>query len=282
MQNFEKQGHTEELWALAVHPTQNQFITAGYDKTIHLWDTMSHLVVWSKDIGESAQTACFSPDGNVLIVATTTGRWIVIEASTRQLISMHSDGTELIGAIKFSPDGKHLALGSHDNHIYIYQVSDDFKQFNRIGRCSGHSSFITSIDWSTEGTYIQTTSGDYELLYWNATTCRQLSNMSIARDLNWATQNCTIGFNVIGIWPENADGSDVNTCDRSNSSKLLATGDDFGKINLYSYPCNKAKCLNHSYNGHSSHVTCVRFLPDDSRIISLGGRDSSIMQWSVS
>lgn len=243
---------------------------------------MSHSVVWSKDIGEPAQSATFSPDGNVLIFTTTTGRWIVFDATTRQLISMHTDGNEQIDCVKFSPDGRFLALGSRDNHIYIYQVSEEYRKYNRIGRCSGNSSFITNIDWTTDGTYIQSNSGDYEHLFWNATICRQLNNMSIARDLKWETHNSVLGFNVFGIWPENADGSDINTCDRSHSQKLLATGDDFGKINVYSYPVCQTKCLHHCYSGHSSHVTAVRFLPDDSRLISLGGRDSSVMQWSVS
>lgn len=49
----------------------------------------------------------------------------------------------------------------------------------------------------------------------------------------------SVGFS--GIWPENADGTDVNTCARSHSSKLLVTGDDFGKVKLFSYPASQPK-----------------------------------------
>ncbi|GFT82787.1 echinoderm microtubule-associated protein-like 1 [Nephila pilipes] len=275
------QGHTEEIWALAVHPNQSQFISGGHDHYIHLWDTMSHSVVWSKDIGESVQSACFSPDGSVVALATTSGRWSVLDATTRQIYSMHADGSEVIDCIKYSPDGRFLAVGSHDNYIYVYQVDDEYKKYNRIGRCMGHSSFITHLDWSDDSTYIQTNSGDYEQLFWNAGVCRQVSNMSIARDLKWTTQTCTIGFSVLGIWPENADGSDVNTASRSHNQKLVATGDDFGKVNIYSYPACQPKSPHHSYGGHSSHVTNVDFTPDDTRLISLGGRDCSIMQWAL-
>lgn len=129
-----------------MHPTQNQFVTAGYDKNLHLWDSMSHLVVWSKDIGESVHAACFSPDGIVLIVATTTpGRWIVFDATTRQLISMHSDGADIIECLKFSKDGRFLALASRDTNVYVYSVSDEYSKYNRIGRCSGFSSYVTNI-----------------------------------------------------------------------------------------------------------------------------------------
>lgn len=46
-------GHTEELWACASHPTLPQFITAGFDGCVYLWDSMAHSLVWSKDISVS-------------------------------------------------------------------------------------------------------------------------------------------------------------------------------------------------------------------------------------
>ncbi|KAG1662874.1 Echinoderm microtubule-associated protein-like 1 [Nymphon striatum] len=276
------QGHIDELWGLATHPNQNQFLTGGYDKVIHLWDSMSHSVIWSKFIGEPVSCANFSPDGNSVVVGTTSGRWLVLDSSTREVLCSFTDGNEALGCIKFSPDGRLLALGSHDNHIYIYQVTDEQKKYNRIGRCMGHSSFITHLDWSFDSTYIQSNAGDYEILYWNAAVCRQVTNSSITRDIQWASQSCSLGFNVVGIWPEGADGSDINTCARTNEKHLLATGDDFGKVKLFCFPANQPKSVSHSYSGHSSHVTSVEFLHDDSRLISLGGKDTSIIQWTVS
>lgn len=44
-------GHTEEVWGLAAHPTLPQFATAGHDRLLQMWDSLSHTVVWSKDIG---------------------------------------------------------------------------------------------------------------------------------------------------------------------------------------------------------------------------------------
>lgn len=37
----------------------------------------------------------------------------------------------------------------------------------------------------------------------------------------------------------------------------------------------------HAYSGHSSPVTTVSFLHDDTRVISSGGRDAAIIQWAV-
>lgn len=34
------------------------------------------------------------------------------------------------------PDGNFLAIGSHDNYIYIYAVSENGKKYSRVGKCS--------------------------------------------------------------------------------------------------------------------------------------------------
>lgn len=37
----------------------------------------------------------------------------------------------------------------------------------------------------------------------------------------------------------------------------------------------------HKYDGHGSHVTNVRFTHSDSYLLSLGGKDTCILQWRV-
>ena len=64
----------------------------------------------------------------VIIVGTVTGKWVVLNAATREVFSVNqeSGGGEPVYSCKFSPDGKLLALGSRDNAIYIYQVRFEF------------------------------------------------------------------------------------------------------------------------------------------------------------
>lgn len=274
-------GHAEEVWGLAAHPTLPQFTTAGHDRLLQMWDSLSHTVVWSKDIGEQAQSVCFSPDGAVMIVGCFAGKWLAIDSETRELYTHHTDGSEVLQVVRFSPDGSLLALGSRDNYIYIYQVDEHATKYSRVGRCMGHSSFVTHMDWSVDGQYLRSNSGDYELLYWNPGVCRQIPQSSSLRDVEWATHTCIISYETIGIWPEGADGTDVNNCTRSTDGKLLATGDDFGKVKLFSYPTCQPKSLHHAYGGHSSHVTNVSFLQDDTRLVSTGGADTSVLQWVV-
>ncbi|XP_022113185.1 echinoderm microtubule-associated protein-like 2 isoform X1 [Pieris rapae] len=274
-------GHVDEVWGLAAHPTLPQFVSGCWDSLLQLWDPLSHSTVWSKDIGERAQSCAWSSDGSVIAVGCVSGKWLVFDPVSREMVAHHVDGVEPIQTIQYSPDNKYVAIGSRDNFIYIYQVDDNCSRYSRLGKCLGHSSFITHLDWSEDSQYIRSNSGDYELLYWNATTCRQITSPTSMRDVIWASNNCPITFQTIGVWPENADGTDINTCTRSHDNRLAATGDDFGKVKLFAYPVTQPKSLCHQYGGHSSHVTCVRFLLDDSRLVSAGGLDTSLMQWVV-
>nr|CAB3242502.1 echinoderm microtubule-associated protein-like 2 [Phallusia mammillata] len=275
-------GHTDELWGLAIHPSEPQFLTGSSDKQLILWDSTSHSPLWMKTMDDGIQSADFHPTNhNVIAVGMVTGRWLVLDANNMELITVHTDGFEQHDVIKFSPDGNFLAIGSHDNSIYVYHVTDGGRKFSKLGKCSGHSSYITHFDWSSDSKYMQSNSGDYELLYWETQTCRQITAASSLRDVAWHTQSCTLGFNVLGIWPEGADGTDINSVYRSNDNRLLASGDDFGKVHLYKYPAIQPRSSGHVFNGHSSHVTSVKFLTNDERLVSTGGQDCSVMQWKV-
>ncbi|PWA19467.1 hypothetical protein CCH79_00019053, partial [Gambusia affinis] len=270
------QGHTDELWGLDVHPSMDQFVTCSQDKQVHLWDTSTHQPLWSKTMEDPGRSAGFHPSGAVLAVGTMTGRWLVLDTDTRDLVSMHTDGSEIISNVKYSPDGNFLAVASHDNFVYIYAVSESGKKYSR-----GHSSFVTHLDWSADSQYLVTNSGDYEILYWEASSGKHVTNMDTVRNLDWATSTCTLSFSAFGIWPDGADGTDINAVCRSHDGSLLASADDFGKVQLFSFPCSQPRAPSHEYGGHSSHVTNVAFLHDDSHLISTGGKDTSILQWVV-
>ncbi len=69
------------------------------------------------------------------MVGTTIGRWLVLDSLTRDVIIGQKDGNDIISAISYSPDGSLLAVASQDGNVYIYAVSADAKQYNRIGKC---------------------------------------------------------------------------------------------------------------------------------------------------
>lgn len=50
-----------------------------------------------------------------------------------------------------------------EDFLFLCKVSENGLKYSRIGKCSGHSSFISKIDWSTDSEYLMSNSGDYEV-----------------------------------------------------------------------------------------------------------------------
>uniref|UniRef100_A0A669BHS6 EMAP like 4 n=1 Tax=Oreochromis niloticus TaxID=8128 RepID=A0A669BHS6_ORENI len=280
----EVQGHTDELWGLAAHPSKDLFLTCAQDRLVCLWNSGDHSLLWSRTLDEKEHGHCadFHPSGAVVAIGTRSGKWYILDAETNDLVGIHTDGNEQLSVMRFSVDGSMLAVGSHDNFIYLYNVSEQGRKYSRYGKCTGHSSYITHLDWSPDNNFIMSNSGDYEILYWDVPNgCKYIRNRSECKDIDWATYTCVLGYHVFGVWPEGSDGTDINALIRSHNRKVIALADDFCKVHLFAYPCSTFKAPSHKYSAHSSHVTNVAFLYDDSHLISTGGKDTSIMQWRL-
>ncbi|TRY85641.1 hypothetical protein DNTS_008799 [Danionella cerebrum] len=283
----EVQGHTDELWGLATHPFKQLFLTCAQDRQVCLWSSVDHTLEWSRllDLIKFVSTA------TVLTSIPAALWWYVLDAETRDLIAIHTDGNEQLSVMRFSVDGTLLAVGSHDNFIYLYTVSDKGRKYSRYGKCTGHSSYITHLDWSPDNKFIinvflfrlRLSSLTPELRFSRdiPNGCKLIRNRSECKDINWATYTCVLGFHVFGVWPEGSDGTDINALIRSHSRKVIALADDFCKVHLFQYPCSRPKAPSHKYSAHSSHVTNVSFMHNDSHLISTGGKDTSIMQWRL-
>uniref|UniRef100_A0A8B9QSF5 Echinoderm microtubule-associated protein-like 4 n=1 Tax=Apteryx owenii TaxID=8824 RepID=A0A8B9QSF5_APTOW len=278
----EVQGHTDELWGLASHPFKDLFLTCAQDRQVCMWNSVDHTLEWTRLLDEPGHCADFHPSGMVVAIGTHSGRWFVLDAETRDLVSIHTDGNEQLSVMRYSVDGTLLAVGSHDNFIYLYVVTENGRKYSRYGKCTGHSSYITHLDWSPDNKYIMSNSGDYEILYWDIPSgCKLIRNRSDCKDIDWTTYTCVLGFQVFGVWPEGSDGTDINALVRSHNRKVIAVADDFCKVHLFQYPCSKPKAPSHKYSAHSSHVTNVSFTHSDGHLISTGGKDMSIIQWKL-
>lgn len=150
-----------------------------------------------------------------------------------------------------------------------------------------HTSYIKHFDFSKDGNYLHSTSGDYELLFWDVNTGKQVtSGATMTRDEDWATWNVTLGWPVQGIWEVCTDGTDINSIDRTKTTfgkdmSLIATGNDSGQIRLMEYPCLVKNSESVKGRGHSSHVTTILFSIGDDLLFSTGGEDQTVLQWRL-
>ena len=132
-----------------------------------------------------------------------------------------------------------LYITHHDNTTTTTQQQHDTSQVKALRRLRGHSSYVNHIDWSLDSRLLQSTCGAYELLYWDVAKGGQLlsSADTLEGDTGWASRTVTLGFGVMGIWPPNAKGTDINAVDVDEALGLCVTSDDCGRLSLFNYPC---------------------------------------------
>ena len=103
---------------------------------------------------------------------------------------------------KYSPCENYLAVGSHDNHIYIYSVDPETHKYHLHAKDGRNSSWINAIDWTLDSKEVRTTSGDYTTLYFNVETKEADPHGSeTAADKSWASSNIKYGKDRDGVKP---------------------------------------------------------------------------------
>lgn len=132
-----------------------------------------------------------------------------------------------------------------------------------------------------------------QLQYWY-----QNSNLNQS-EFSWFEATCCLCFSlsvlgdeVLGIWPRNADKADVNCACVSHAGLNIVTGDDFGLVKLFDFPCTEKFVSHQQFKFHrlyflTSYLTFLYFKNTDSfymkscfKICELNKMDG-LKQWNL-
>merc|ERR1712060_1008856 len=175
-----------EVWGLD-QQADGTVVTSGDDNKVMFWDpaTRTHQKTCkvsdrTKTVRRGASTLSDYPAAQQSRAVAVNGDWIAvssndgpvsIRAASDPSTEAHllSDPKEWNEVMAFSPCNAYLAVGSHDNFIYVYSTAD----WSLTGKCRGHSSYIMALDWCKESKYIRSNCGAYELLFFTVPDCAQ-------------------------------------------------------------------------------------------------------------
>ncbi|VDM36893.1 unnamed protein product [Toxocara canis] len=251
------QGHADELWALCARPSAAHFLSGSIDGVLRLWDSLSKAIVWSMQIQEGVSCVDFHPSGNIFAVGTPVGSWVVYETDTRDPVLTMPESSKPISTLRFSPDGKLIAVTTKESHFYLYSVSENLLRFTKMTQFSvGEISIMSAINGSVSG--------------------GRLADASQVRDASWSSSRCLVSFEN-GCITQNLPG--VMAIERSPDSSFVAVAIDNGAIRFYQHPTTSVAALYKEIFGHSAFIANVAFLP--SQLISIGAKDAAIFQWRL-
>lgn len=101
-------------------------------------------------------------------------------------------------------------MGSHDNHLYIYKIDPETHKYHL--HCHDHrsSAWVNAIDWTVDSTYLRSSSGDHEVLYFDVSTkLPDVHGSQTVVDKVWASNTVKHSADREGLKPHDADKTHV-------------------------------------------------------------------------
>ncbi|GFO14447.1 echinoderm microtubule-associated protein-like 1 [Plakobranchus ocellatus] len=306
--NFEgvpiTQGHTGEVCDIAKIPASflgADVLTVSTDGLVCKLNSERREPVWRLWL-QGCVFSCVDCNvrGDTVVLGTKDGRLIVLELNPESLTVKEVYNKKVtpgeITAVKLSPDERMLTLGATDRCLHIFHLQekedDDNKGKEQVveeewvyfGMLKGHKGPIHSVDWSKEkknDTYIIRTSTKIpEQKFWEVTRCVEISGDNL-NDFPWSSSTCLLDHKLVGLWSSKQASEGQLTCvDVNPDETLVAMATNSGSLSLFQYPCLTQKAFSHAYKSHQT-PRALCFTLDGRSLLTVGGADTSIMQWKI-
>ncbi len=186
----------------------------------------------------------------VLAVAIWGGPPPELEAAPRAELVLQTGHSSYITSLAWSPDGKHLATGSHDYTVVIWDVLTG----DKVLALKGHTSDVLAIAWSPDGKRLATASGDHSVAVWDV---RSGERLQVHKGHSHRVLHVA--------W--SPDGKRLATAGEDGLAMVWWTGPMGEPFRLI-------------LQGHSNFVQSVSWSPDGQRLASAAG-DGTVVVWNA-
>ena len=116
-------GHRDTLYAATFSPDESLVATAGYDRTIVIWDvTKSSPIRKLEGHNGAVFDLAFSPDGSVLASACADETVKIWQVSSGQRLDTLSQPEGEVYSVAITLDGKFVLAGSADNRLRVWRL----------------------------------------------------------------------------------------------------------------------------------------------------------------
>ena len=110
------------MWGVSTHPTKLEICSASDDKTVRIWSIQERRMLRSRTFDKLIRTCEYSQKGDMIAVGTKDGQFMILNEGDLSTIVTVNHRNQEVSDIKFSPDDRYLAVGTHDNFVDIYNV----------------------------------------------------------------------------------------------------------------------------------------------------------------
>ncbi|WP_028808721.1 WD40 repeat domain-containing protein [Streptomyces canus] len=260
-------GHTGAVYLTSFSPDGKLLATAGYDRTVRLWDVSDrrHPKALGKPLAGGTSwvsSAVFSPDGRTLASAGDDGRirrWDLADPRHPKSLGAPLTGHGgTIYLIAFSPDGRTLASAGEDRTVRLWNTRDAQRPPTVL---TGAGAAVRSVAWSPDGRTLAAGGDDDSVRLWNTTDVRR------PRAYDRVLKGHTGLVHSVAFSP---DGTELASGSADDSVRLWDVRD----------PADPRQ-VGSPLTGHTGPIWSVAFSPDG-RMLAAASADSTASLWNVS
>ena len=270
---------------------------------IDLWNLKDGSYQLRSQIPNSTASLAFSPDGNTLAGAGSSGLHLW-DAATGQLLNTLKGHVGIAGAVTFLPDGKSLLSGGNDRTIRLWQLPSN--PTNKvIGRIIGaHLDSVLCVAVSHDGAMLSSGANDGSVKLWDAAAIPARTLPKMATEFKIGT-NAPSPVDLESVLPLPASSSvlvvtehgtemrDLTSGQRqavwpdsigrgaiSPDGKLLATGMLDGKVKLWETASGRLLASIQAHpSGLAEFCVALAFSSDGRVLATSGSYDQLIKLW---
>ncbi|CUA71837.1 putative WD repeat-containing protein alr3466 [Nostoc sp, PCC 7120] [Rhizoctonia solani] len=249
---------------------------------------------------DTVDYASFSNNGERVALAAGNDILIVDAHSGRELLDPLKGHTKWITSLDFSPDDTHIASGSVDTTLRIWNVETGS---NILCRLEGDSRSPDSVRYSPDGTHIASLSTDQTIRIWDALDGTMVLKivspgeyLSLSYSIRYSPDGTRIISSISGgmlsVWdtitgelvlgPLEHDGrrAEAESIDYSPDGKHIVTGCLDGSIWVWSAVDGSMVLGPFIAGGHTECTRFIRYSPNCRQIAS-GSIDGSLCIWDA-
>jgi WD40 repeat protein len=227
--------------SLGFSPDGKTLATSSQDQTVRLWNlaTYDQMDMFRAD-GSNIASVAYSPDGTTLVTGSLSSKVSVWNAATCERLGEVKHGAWVL-AVAFRRSDSLLATASIDKTIKLWKW--DGAALVPVRTLGEHSSGVTAMSYSPDGTKIASATVDGMLYLWDVESGAQLKSARISQQTLRG-----LAFSPDGL--------------------IIAAGGYDKRVEL-----RKADTLEPlgALQGHQEWVWSLTFLPDGKTLASAGG-----------